>query len=621
MTVRTYCRRSKNDEGKQQFSLDVQGAGCTDLIQRLSFGDEPRRDYVDDGRAGDDFLTRAGLRQLLADSKRGDIIVCRDQSRLGRDALEVTLVIRDLVRDRGCRLFYYVTGQEVQFANAIDQATTFIQGTGHQMELEAIRSRTREALRSRVRNGQIAGGSCYGYTLERKWDAVGRKFTVAKVNEQEAAIVRRIYAEHLANRGIKAIAHQLNADGVPAPAAGRRGSGSWAPGAVRTILLNPRYRGVYVHGRIKKVRQGGGVIRVKAEPHEMITLEIPEWRIVDDVTWFAVQERFKKHGPRPRSAHAYGAKYALSGIGRCQCGGAIVVTRVRAFGGGHKRVKTYSCHRHHDRGSAVCPITVHQPIEEVEDLLIDHIREHVLTPEMVDMVLGHVRAEIAAQLPQHKAEVAQLEAELKTVTTEQKRLAKAVAMSDDIPELVTELKQRLARTKHLEAQIGAARRTPAELESMIERVEKSVKQRLADVRSALADRRDLRETLMALFPKGLQFTPTRTPDGARQVWKIRGAANYAVLKDRGLGEPRSNLSCDPDGARSDREPCPTTPMPIMRFQSRCWHYRVVRRRVAEGPRSHRVTRPEPDLSGRRNRPRFCERDLPILRSAPSGYAG
>src|SRR5688500_9341755 len=185
MTVRTYCRRSKNDEGKQQFSLDVQAAGCTDLIQRLNFGEQPRRDYIDDGRAGDDFLTRTGLRQLLADSQRGDIIVCRDQSRLGRDALEVTLVVRDLVRDRGCRLFYYVTGQEVQFANAIDQATTFIQGTGHQMELEAIRSRTREALRSRVRNGQIAGGSCYGYTLERRSDPSGRRFTVAAVDEKE----------------------------------------------------------------------------------------------------------------------------------------------------------------------------------------------------------------------------------------------------------------------------------------------------------------------------------------------------------------------------------------------------------------------------------------------------
>ena len=116
MTVRTYRRRSKNDEGKQQFSLDVQTRGCDELIERMELGKARRVDHVDDGRAGDDFHTRAGLRQLIVDAKRGDVIICRDQSRLGRDAIEVTLVIRDLVRDRGCRLFYYASGQEVQFA-------------------------------------------------------------------------------------------------------------------------------------------------------------------------------------------------------------------------------------------------------------------------------------------------------------------------------------------------------------------------------------------------------------------------------------------------------------------------------------------------------------------------
>jgi site-specific DNA recombinase len=233
MTIRTYCRRSKNDEGKQQFSLDVQATGCTELIERLGWNGVQRRDYIDDGPAGDDFLTRAGLRQMLLDAQRGDVIICRDQSRLGRDAIEVTLVVRDLVRDRGCRLFYYSNSQEVQFANAIDQATTFILGTGHQMELEAIRSRTREALRSRARDGRIAGGACYGYKLERKNDGSGRRFTTAFVDEAEAPIIRRIYAEYLEGRGIKQIAHRLNDDGVPAPSAGRRGSGSWAPGAVR----------------------------------------------------------------------------------------------------------------------------------------------------------------------------------------------------------------------------------------------------------------------------------------------------------------------------------------------------------------------------------------------------
>ncbi|MEP6864084.1 MAG: recombinase family protein [Deltaproteobacteria bacterium] len=470
MTIRTYCRRSKNDDGKQQFSLDVQSAGCTEMITRMGFAAEARRDYVDDGRAGDDFHTRAGLRQLLLDAQRGDLIVCRDQSRLGRDAIEVTLVVRDLVRDRACRLYYYTTGIEVQFANAIDQATTFIQGTGHQMELEAIRSRTREGLRSRVREGRVAGGSCYGYTLERKSDGFGRKYTIAIVNEAEAKVLRRIFEDYRIGHGLKQIAHALNREGVPPPSAGRRGSGSWAPGAVRSMLLNPRYRGFYIHGRIKKVRSGGGVAHVKADAKDVMTAEVPEWRIIDDETWFAVNAMFTQRGPTTRRKS--GAKYPLTGLGRCKgCGGAIVSHRVRTFGGGEERMMAYGCSRHRDRGSAVCPVTVYQDMHEVQSALIDQLQRNVLADSMLDLVIGKIRGEITAQVPQREADIAALEADLASTRGEQRRLAKAVALSDEIPELVSELQQRSARIHNLEAQLVAARRTPAELASLVEKVE------------------------------------------------------------------------------------------------------------------------------------------------------
>jgi site-specific DNA recombinase len=529
MTIRTYCRRSKNDEGKQQFSLEVQALGCREHLERMGLGEQAVRAYVDDGRAGDDFLTRTGLRQLIADAKRGDVIVSRDQSRLGRDAIEVTLVIRDLVRDRGCRLFYYTSGQEVQFANAIDQATTFIQGTGHQMELEAIRSRTREALRSRVRDGRIAGGSCFGFKLERKSDGSGRRFTTAVVDRDQAAIVQRIYGEYLAGRGLKQIAHRLNDEGVPPPAAGKRGSGSWAPSAVRTILRNARYRGVYIHGRIKKLRQGGGTIRVKADPREVMTIEIPEWRIVEDQVWFAVNDRFTVREPYVRAGRP-AAKYPLTSIAKCgECGGAIGATRVRAFGGGNERVLSYGCARHHERGNAVCSVTVHQPMLEVEGALVAHLQQFVLSEGVLEMVLEEVRREIAGQIPARDADVDVLEAELRTARAEQKRLAKAVALTDDVPELAAELRQRSQRIAHLEAQVLSAKRTPAELAKLTTKIEASAREKLADLRNALAEQSDLREVFLALFPRGLTFTADRSPDGERQVWRITGDASFSSL--------------------------------------------------------------------------------------------
>jgi len=244
-TIRVYLRRSKGD-AEQTHSLDVQRDGCERFADTLAL-DADRVEYLDDDRAGDDFAGRVGLQRLLKETRLGDVIVCRDQSRLGRDALEVTLAVRTLVRDHGAHLYYYSSGQRVEMRHAMDQVTTFIQGTGHQLELESIRGRVAEALRARVRDGKLAGGRCFGYRNIQHPDADGRrKNTTAVIHPEQADVVRRIFEIYAAGRGLKFIADTLNRERTPAPSAGKRGTGSWAPSAVRAMLLNERYTGVYV---------------------------------------------------------------------------------------------------------------------------------------------------------------------------------------------------------------------------------------------------------------------------------------------------------------------------------------------------------------------------------------
>ncbi len=367
--------------------------------------------------------------------------------------------------------------------------------------------------------------------------------------------MQRIFQDYLEGRGFKAIARALNREGVPSPTVGRRGSGSWAPSCIRSMLLNDRYRGVYIHGRVKKLRRATSVKRVRADPAEVIMLEIPEWRIVDDETFLAVQQRFaeKASAPRVGRRDLPGAKYPLSSIARCGvCGGAIGCARTKRRG---EVVKTYACVRHKERGPEACPVTVSQPMDEVEDALIDFIQHNILTGAVLDNVLAEIRREIETQLPKREQDIATLEAELAQARTEQRRLARAVALADDVPELASELARRSARIQHEKAQIAASRKTPEEMSSLMATVETNCRERLRDLRSrahrprrppphlpgALPRRPDAHAGVGARRADGSASSSLRAPDvnGSDCVTVPRKTAESGALKVRqdsvGLG--------------------------------------------------------------------------------------
>jgi hypothetical protein len=91
------------------------------------------------------------------------------------------------------------------------------------------------------------------------------------------------------------------------------------------------------------------------------------------------------------------ARCALTGLARCErYGGAIMSAHTRVYGGGHERVKVYACGRHHQRGKAVCPVTVHQRMDDVEGALVEFLQEHMLTERVLEQVIGEIREQIAA---------------------------------------------------------------------------------------------------------------------------------------------------------------------------------------------------------------------------------
>ena len=136
---------------------------------------------------------------------------------------------------------------------------------------------------------------------------------------------------------------------------------------------------------------------------------------------------------------------------------------------------------------------------------------------------------------------------------------KAVALADDVPELVTELRP----TQHaypVEARILSAKKTPDELAKLVKQIEISARTKLADLRGALRDESDRRQLFLALFPDGLTFAPDRTPDGKRHIWRITGDIDLGSLIDptgtRIITTPRpANDSAKPSEGRRLSKKC------------------------------------------------------------------
>ncbi len=86
-------------------------------------------------------------------------------------------------------------------------------------------------------------------------------------------------------------------------------------------------------------------------------------------------------------------------------------------------IKGYGCGFHHRRGSAVCPVTLCQPVAEIEGALVDYIRSTILTEAVVGQVLREIRVEVerAAAEP---SDVVALEAERERLRGEQKKYAR-----------------------------------------------------------------------------------------------------------------------------------------------------------------------------------------------------
>jgi site-specific DNA recombinase len=505
-TVRVWVRRSKADG--QAASLDTQRAGVAEFITKMGWGDLPRVEYAVDGVSGDDMRRlKARYDELLDDVQPTDIVICRDHTRLGRDMLESPKMIKQLVHERSCRLFYYYTGEEVHWRGADDGIVHVLRGYQGEKEVQNTRERTDEKLERNFQSGYSVGGICYGYRRIRHDVVVGtqrQQWTTFEINEAEAKVVRRIFTMFVEEVKPTQIARTLHREGVASPKAGKRGKGRWDGSCIRAMLKRPRYRGIFEYGQ-------------EREPHQ-----VKDWQIVTDEVWEQA-EAIRAASRVSETRHSENrTTHLLSGaLSKCDhCGSSIVVV------GGAERSKSYGCRSH--RYDQECPVTVKRPVHAVDAAFTAALREVFERPDVFDVLLAALRAEMKSQMPKRKVNTRALKKERAELKREQEALVAFIAAGgirkDKVPELGEAMSKRAARIRVLDVEIATAERTPDQAAAMVADAEAALRARLAQLREAFTgDPRQTRAMLLQLFPDGLTWTEDKSARPHR--WVITGAAD------------------------------------------------------------------------------------------------
>src|SRR6266581_1536426 len=201
-----YARVSTEDQGRG-YSIPTQIEACQRLAQQEGYVVPDSHIFVDEGITGTT-LERPALRRLrdLVTAQAIAAVIILDPDRLSRKMGKL-LVLTDELEAAGIPLLCV--------SHPVEQGPEgmlFFQMRGviAEYEREKALERMHRGKIGRVKSGHYGGGAIpYGYTYIPE----AHKGTIV-INEEEAAIVRRIFAMYCAGRSLHAIAVQLTQERI-----------------------------------------------------------------------------------------------------------------------------------------------------------------------------------------------------------------------------------------------------------------------------------------------------------------------------------------------------------------------------------------------------------------------
>lgn len=433
-----YARVSKQRE--ESVSIEAQIEQCT--VRARQLGAAVVKVFLDDGISGREASNRAAFRNAKAfcEAANVDFFITWSTSRFARNLVELFKSQAEL-KEIGTKL-------ECLNADVDDETDAGFISKVFNGAMDEMYSRNvaRDTLRSQKKSaaeGYFTGGGVpFGYRPVKEGER-----TRLDMDQDEAAVVAKVFRLCLAGNGAQSIALQLN------EAQQLRRGASWGKTTVSYMLKNELYIGVKTfnktHRRTRKEKPRDQWVQVKCHP-----------ALVSQDDFERVQAMLEERTPHNGNGGTPRSTFLFVGIAQCAiCSERLQICTGKGRGG--TLYSYYGCMGHR-KGAPRC-LARKVRADLFDDWMLAQVLEHVITPPVMLQAMQDLAGAGAEWIRERGAQRAKIVADIRDQEARRERLFDLLeADGKDTPDLHL-VSQRL---RDRSATIGQLQRDLTALEDM-----------------------------------------------------------------------------------------------------------------------------------------------------------
>lgn len=324
LRVAAYVRVSRESE-RLTHSFSAQVSYYNKLISSTP-GWEYAGVYSDYAATGTSTTRRDEFNQMIEQALAGniDIILTKSISRFARNTVDLLEIVRAL-KTAGVAVRF--ERENIDTANAEGEVLLTLLASFAQAESESISANAKWGIRKKYKDGLLHSRQPYGYHYHH-----GRLDIV----EEEAVIVRRVFAEFLDGISPEKTCERMNTEGLRS-----RGGGKFRASVTRDWLENPTYIGIAVLQQCYRPHVGKSNTSINQGELTKYVVEDSHPAIIEQATFDAVQAELAHRRAAPFLARTPGYGSALTGLITCTICGRHYHRRTRRLA--HSTYKYWWC--------------------------------------------------------------------------------------------------------------------------------------------------------------------------------------------------------------------------------------------------------------------------------------